>query len=91
MNSKKFPGAAAHIDMMWRKTILDWGNRNGGKPLTYLGSKMSVDSSGKVQPDRNRQLICGRQWKTYKDTGLFSDMCCADNPGASFGESTGPV
>lgn len=39
MNSKKFPGAAAHIDMMWRKTNVDWGNRNGGKPLTYLGNK----------------------------------------------------
>ncbi|NUT26514.1 MAG: hypothetical protein HOV84_11420 [Streptomyces sp.] len=74
MNSKKFPGAAAHIDMMWRKTNLDWGNRNGGKPLTYLGNKMSVDGSGKIQSDRNRQLICSRQWKTYKDTGLFSDM-----------------
>ncbi|MFE3658928.1 hypothetical protein [Streptomyces sp. NPDC059165] len=36
MNSKKFPGAAAHIDMMWRKTNVDWGNRNGGKPLTFL-------------------------------------------------------
>ncbi|WLW52098.1 hypothetical protein [Streptomyces sp. YU58] len=74
MNSQKFPGAAAHIDMMWRKTNVDWGNRNGGKPLTYLGNKMSVDGSGKIQSDRNRQVICGRQWKTYKDTGLFSDM-----------------
>jgi hypothetical protein len=74
MNSKKFPGAAAHIDMMWRKTNIDWGNRSSGKPLTYLGNKMSVDGSGKIQSDRNRQLICGRLWKTYKDTGLFSDM-----------------
>ncbi|MFF0014474.1 hypothetical protein [Streptomyces sp. NPDC005374] len=74
MNSQKFPGAAAHVDMMWRKTNVDWGNRNGGKPLTYLGNKMSVDGSGKIQSDRNRQLICSRQWKTYKDTGLFSDM-----------------
>ncbi|WP_435207955.1 hypothetical protein [Streptomyces sp. bgisy034] len=74
MNSRKFPGAAAHIDMMWRKTNIDWGNRNGGKPLTYLANKMSVDGSGKIQSDRNRQLICSRQWKTYKDTGLFSDM-----------------
>ncbi|WP_432195427.1 hypothetical protein [Streptomyces sp. bgisy027] len=74
MNSRKFPGAAAHIDMMWRKTNIDWGNRNGGKPLTYLANKMSVDGSGKIQSDRNRQLICSRQWKSYKDTGLFSDM-----------------
>ncbi|WP_233416199.1 hypothetical protein [Streptomyces sp. N35] len=74
MNSKKFPGAAAHIDMMWRKTTLDWGNRNGGKPLTYVADKMAVDDPTKTQQDRSRQLICGRQWKTYRDTGLFSDL-----------------
>ncbi|MEU3047630.1 hypothetical protein ABZ705_14110 [Streptomyces sp. NPDC006984] len=49
MNSKKFPGAAAHIDMMWRKTSLDWGKRSSGKPLTYLGNKMAGDGSGKTQ------------------------------------------
>ncbi|MFR9800569.1 hypothetical protein ACL02U_32425, partial [Streptomyces sp. MS06] len=78
MNSKKFPGAAAHIDLMWRKTNIDWGNRNGGKPLTYLDNKMATDGSGKTQQDRNRQIICGRQWKTYKDTGLFSDLWTQD-------------
>lgn len=74
MNSKKFPGAAAHIDMIWRKTNLTWGKAGSGKPLTYLGNKMAGDGSGKTQQDRNRQLICGRQWKTYRDTGLFSDL-----------------
>ncbi|WP_327370327.1 hypothetical protein [Streptomyces sp. NBC_01217] len=74
MNSQKFPGAAAHIDMMWRKTNIKWGQRSSGKPLTYLGNKMSVDGSGKIQSDRNRQLICGRQWKAYSGTGDFSDM-----------------
>ncbi|GFM99995.1 hypothetical protein Sfulv_48060 [Streptomyces fulvorobeus] len=78
MNSKKFPGAAAHIDMMWRKTNIKWGQRSSGKPLTYLGNKMSVDGSGKIQSDRNRQLICARQWKTYSGTGLFSDMWSLD-------------
>ncbi|ROQ36195.1 hypothetical protein EDD98_5278 [Streptomyces sp. PanSC19] len=74
MNSKKYPGAAAHIDMMWRKTNIKWGQRSSGKSLTYLGNKMSVDGSGKVQSDRNRQLICARQWKAYSGTGDFSDM-----------------
>ncbi|MFE2940759.1 hypothetical protein ACFXKG_17120 [Streptomyces sp. NPDC059255] len=78
MNSKKFPGAAAHIDMMWRKTKIDWGNHNGGKPLTYLANKMATDEPTKTQQARNRQLICERQWKTYKNTGLFSDMWSAD-------------
>ncbi|MEU8762450.1 hypothetical protein [Streptomyces sp. NPDC048659] len=73
MNSKKFPGAAAHIDMMWRKTTIKWGQRSSNKSLTYLGNKMSVDGSGKIQSDRNRQLICGRKWKAYSGTGLFSD------------------
>ncbi|MFD9542941.1 hypothetical protein [Streptomyces sp. NPDC060022] len=74
MNSAKFPAAAAHIDMMWRKTNLRWGKPGSGKPLTYLGEKIAGDGSGKTQADRNRQLICGRQWKTYRDTGLFSDL-----------------
>ncbi|MFD6803182.1 hypothetical protein ACFWCQ_32830 [Streptomyces cyaneofuscatus] len=74
MDSKKFPGAAAHIDMIWRKTNLKWGKAGSGKPLTYLGNKMAGDGSGKTQQDRNRQPICGRQWKTYRDTGLFSDL-----------------
>ncbi|MFC8640493.1 hypothetical protein ACFUC2_07005 [[Kitasatospora] papulosa] len=78
MNSKKFPGAAAHIDLMWRKTKINWGNHNGGKPLTYLGNKMATDDPTKTQQARNRQLICERRWKTYKDTGLFSDMWSAD-------------
>ncbi|MFC8367154.1 hypothetical protein ACFUIT_04040 [Streptomyces sp. NPDC057239] len=78
MNSKKFPGAAAHIDLMWRKTSIDWGKQSSGKPLTYLGNKMAGDGSGKTQHARNRQLICGRLWKTYKDTGLFSDMWTLD-------------
>ncbi|MDX3239396.1 hypothetical protein PV392_27650 [Streptomyces sp. ME03-5709C] len=79
MNSKKFPGAAAHIDMMWRKTNIKWGKHDsGGKPLTYLGKKVSADEPDKTQADRNRQLICGRQWKSYKDTGLFSDMWTLD-------------
>ncbi|MFC8012643.1 golvesin C-terminal-like domain-containing protein [Streptomyces cinereoruber] len=81
MNSKKFPGAAAHIDMMWRKTNLDWGNKNGGKPLTYLANKLATDdpeNPTKTQQKRNRQLICERKWKTYKDTGLFSDMWSLD-------------
>ncbi|MFF1342972.1 hypothetical protein ACFVYT_34730 [Streptomyces sp. NPDC058290] len=78
MNSKKFPGAAAHIDMMWRKTNIKWGQRSSGKSLTYLGNKMAVDGSGKVQSDLNRQLICGRKWKAYSGTGLFSDMWSLD-------------
>ncbi|MEU3553477.1 hypothetical protein AB0E65_04450 [Streptomyces fragilis] len=79
MNSAKYPGAAAHIDMMWRKTKITWGKRNGGKPLTYLGDKMALDGSDKTQVDQNRQFICGRQWKAYKDTGLFSDMWSLDS------------
>ncbi|MFC7217619.1 hypothetical protein ACFQLX_05440 [Streptomyces polyrhachis] len=42
---KKFPGIAAHIDMIWRKTNVDWGNRNGGKPLTFLDEKLSADGA----------------------------------------------
>lgn len=78
MNSKKFPGAAAHIDMMWRKTNVKWGNRNGGKPLTYLDNKLSPDGTGKTQQYRNRQVICGRKWTKYLGTGLFSDMWTLD-------------
>ncbi|WUQ08119.1 hypothetical protein OG259_33905 [Streptomyces sp. NBC_00250] len=81
MNSKKFPGAAAHIDMMWRKTNIKWGNKNGGKPLTYLANKLSTDdprNPDKTQQDRNRQIICERRWKTYPGTGLFSDMWSLD-------------
>ncbi|MEU6314744.1 hypothetical protein [Streptomyces sp. NPDC047014] len=75
----KFPGAAAHIDMMWRKTNIKWGQRSSGKSLTYLGNKMAVDGSDKSQSDLNRQLICGWKWKAYSGTGLFSDLWSLDS------------
>ncbi|MFI9772684.1 hypothetical protein ACIHJG_38465 [Streptomyces sp. NPDC052415] len=75
MNSKKFPGAAAHIALMWKKTNVDWGNSNGGKPLTYLAQKLSPTStSGETQADENRRFICGRKWRKFSGTGDFSDL-----------------
>ncbi|MEV1051070.1 hypothetical protein [Streptomyces sp. NPDC049887] len=63
---------------MWRKTNVKWGNRNGGKPLTYLANKLSADGTGKTQQYRNRQVICERKWTKYPDTGLFTDMWTLD-------------
>ncbi|MDI9889509.1 hypothetical protein QMZ92_35755 [Streptomyces sp. HNM0645] len=77
MNSKKFPGAAAHIDMMWRKTNIKWGQRSSGKPLTYLANKLAPNDT-QTQQYRNRQIICARKWKTYSGTGLFTDMWTLD-------------
>ncbi|MBW1600410.1 hypothetical protein [Streptomyces sp. JJ38] len=74
MNTKKFPGAAAHIALMWNKTKIVYGKRSSGKPLRYLANKMSNDGSGKTQQERNRQKICKRKWRTYAGTGLFTDL-----------------
>ncbi|MDT9691465.1 hypothetical protein Q5762_24610 [Streptomyces sp. P9(2023)] len=74
LNSKKFPGAAAHIAFMWKKTKITYGNKNGGKPLTYLADKLADDGSGKPQKDRNRAKICGSTFKKFQGTGDFSDL-----------------
>lgn len=75
LNSKMFPGAAAHIAFMWNKTKIIYGrNTTGGKPLTYLGDKLADDGSGKPQKDRNRAKICGSTFKKYPGTGDFSDL-----------------
>ncbi|MEU5372830.1 hypothetical protein ABZ362_28355 [Streptomyces sp. NPDC005951] len=73
MNSKKFPGAAAHIALMWKKTNITYG-RYGGKPLKYLGDRLANDGSGKTQKDRNRAKICGSTFKKYPGTGDFTDL-----------------
>jgi hypothetical protein len=87
MNSKKFPGAAAHIDLMWRKNKIDWGNRAAGKPLTYLGNK-KVPGSTRLQKTVNREKICTKSSTNfiaydvpgdpYQGTGLFSDLWTTD-------------
>ncbi|MEV8053243.1 hypothetical protein [Streptomyces bacillaris] len=73
MNSKKFPGAAAHIALMWEKTNITYG-RYGGKPLKYLGEKIADDGTGKPQKDRNRAKICGSTFKKFPGTGDFTDL-----------------
>jgi hypothetical protein len=57
------------------ETNVDWGNSNGGKPLTYLAQKLSPTStSGETQADENRRFICGRKWRKFSGTGDFSDL-----------------
>lgn len=72
MNGKKFPGAAAHIWLMWNKANFPYGNKKSGKPLTYLGNKMNLDGT-KTQKTENRSKICGSSFTKYAGTGLFSD------------------
>ncbi|MEU0127838.1 hypothetical protein [Streptomyces sp. NPDC006289] len=91
MNSKKFPGAAAHIDLMWRKTNIKWGQHssgNSGKPLTYLGNK-KVPGSTRLQKTVNREKLCTKSSTNFieydvpgdpnQGTGLFSDLWTADS------------
>ncbi|MBT2364050.1 hypothetical protein J7E88_01550 [Streptomyces sp. ISL-10] len=73
MNSKMYPGAASHIRLMWDKTKITWGNRNGGKPLKYLGKKTVIGGT-KLQSTRNREIICKNSWTTYPGTGLYTDL-----------------
>ncbi|MFJ3933855.1 hypothetical protein [Streptomyces sp. NPDC090029] len=82
MNSKKFPGAAAHIDLMWRKTNIKYGQRASGKPIKFLGNK-TVPGGTKKQSTRNREIICGKSSVNfypylvagaYNGTGDFSDL-----------------
>ncbi|AVZ72074.1 hypothetical protein SLUN_07535 [Streptomyces lunaelactis] len=72
MNGEKFPGAAAHIWLMWNKANFPYGNKKGGKPLTYLGNKMNLDGTKKPKTE-NRSKICGSSFTKYAGTGLFSD------------------
>ncbi|WP_405899133.1 hypothetical protein OG242_17930 [Streptomyces sp. NBC_00727] len=89
MNSKKFPGAAAHIELMWRKTGIKWGQHTtNGKPLTYLGKK-KVAGGTRLQKTVNREKLCTKSSTNfteynipgdpYQGTGLFSDLWTADS------------